>query len=135
MDQSYRDFLTELESNNELIQIDQAVDKKFEVASFLGLFDDGPAVRFNNVSGTDFPVVGNMLNSRARIAQAIGCSTKQITEKITEATVSGQEPIVVTDAPCQDFVRLASEGELLEALPIPYFFEKDSGPYISAGLI
>lgn len=135
MDQSYRAFLQELDSEGQLITVEETVDEKFEVAGLLSLFDDGPAVRLNRVGESMFPIVGNLLNSRARIANAIGCKASEITEKITEATVSGEEPILVSDAHVQRNIRTASEGELLSLLPIPSFFEKDSGPYISAGLI
>ena len=45
----------------------------------------------------------------------------------------GYPPHFVEEAPCQEVV--VNNPVILEQLPIPRFFERETGPYISAGLI
>jgi 4-hydroxy-3-polyprenylbenzoate decarboxylase len=109
---------------------------RFELASMLALLDDGPVVVVDQVDGCQFPVVSNLLNSRSRFARALGCEVSAIAATITQATTSGRTPRPVIEAACQEVVVTAGEHhDLLSLLPIPQFFEFDSGPYITAGLV
>ena len=71
-DQSMRGFLATLEAAGELHRIARPVDARFELACVLSLRKDGPAQLFGRVVGHNMPVVGNLLNSRERIAGALG---------------------------------------------------------------
>ena len=71
-EQSMRGFLAALEAAGELHRIARPVDARFELACVLSLRKDGPAQVFEQVAGHDIPVVGNLLNSRERIAGALG---------------------------------------------------------------
>ena len=44
------------------------------------------------------------------------------------------DPLIVSDAPCQEVVRLGSEVDLT-AIPFPIIYVLDGGPYISATMV
>ena len=93
---------------------------------------DGTAVRFDNVRGHAIGLFAGILSSRARIAAVLGVGEEGIEDCLLAAIVSPVAPVVVQDAPVQDVVETR---EVLTALPVPTFFEKETGPYITAGLI
>ncbi|HTV31380.1 MAG TPA: UbiD family decarboxylase [Xanthobacteraceae bacterium] len=131
--QSLRAFLSTLAGLGELASIKQPVSADFEIAAALGDMDAGPALRFDQVVGHTMPVVGNLLNSRARIADGLGTTLTGLQPAIISAIETPQPHRVVQSAPCQEVV--VSDPVLLEELPIPRFFEHEAGPYITAGAI
>jgi len=150
--QSLRGFLRRLDEQGEVLRISQEVDPAHEIAAYLretGRGEDaasdwgsasdsglaigsGPAVVFERVKGQDLAVVGNVLNSRSRAARALRTSVGELHQVLADATIDGPAPVVVSTAPCQEAVMAAPD---LGKLPIPTFFENETGPYITAGVI
>jgi 2,5-furandicarboxylate decarboxylase 1 len=131
-DQSIRSFLAELESTGELLHVERSVACEFGISSFLALTDDGPALVFDDVAGHDLPVAGNLLSSRARIGRALGVPSGDVLDSLVSAVHRPVLPVHVDEAPCQEVV----EPEVrLDRLPVPQFFEQETGPYITAGMI
>lgn len=130
--QSMRPFLSELERRGELVSIDKPVDPKFELSAFLSLADAGPAMLFDNVVGSDLRVMGNLLNSRARIAAALGVAPGAISQAIHRSIREPVAPVRVAPGPAQSVVRHKAP---LAGLPTPTFFEREERPYITAGVI
>ena len=130
--QSLRGFLGLLDRSSELLRIDKPVDLEFELSAFLSLADAGPAVLFEQVEGSPMRVVGNVLNSRVRIALALGVSPGQISAALHNAIRNPVKPRQVAPGPAQSV--LISEGPLA-ALPAPKFFEREARRYITAGMI
>jgi 2,5-furandicarboxylate decarboxylase 1 len=130
--QSIRTFLEELERDRELIRIGKSVDLEFELSAFLSLADCGPAILFETVAGSAFPVVGNVLNSRARIARALGVKPGAISATLHRAIRDPIRPIEVSAGAAQTVFR---EGAPLAGLPVPRFFEREKRRYITAGVI
>ena len=126
-----RGFLAALESRGELLRITRRVDLVHELAAFLGELDARQAVLFEQ-TGTDIPVVGNLLNSRARIAAALGVEPVAIESRIAAAVDKAIKPEIVERAAWQDVV---VDNPDLATLPVPTFFEHETGPYISCGVI
>jgi 2,5-furandicarboxylate decarboxylase 1 len=138
--QSLRAFLALLESKGELEHVDRAVHLDFELSAYLSLTDRGAASLFRQVvreggardkSGL-LPVVGNVLNSRERMALALGVEVHQLHDRLVSAIRSPIAPRAVQKAPCQE---VESGDPDLASLPIPWFFEHETGPYITAGVI
>lgn len=131
-DQSIRSFLAELEAAHELLHVKRSVSCDFGVSSFLALTDDGPALVFDDVAGHDMRLAGNLLSSRARIARALGVPVGDVLDTLVNAVHRPVPPELVAAAPCQELV----EPEIrLDLLPVPRFFERETGPYITAGMI
>jgi 2,5-furandicarboxylate decarboxylase 1 len=131
--QSMRAFLASLEQHGQLQAISTPVSLDYEIAACLTEADRGPALRFENVAGCAMPVVGNLLNSLPRFAAAVGATPATLQSSITAAIDKPLRHRVVSSPPCQEHV--VSEPRLVEELPIPKFFEHETGPYITAGAI
>jgi 2,5-furandicarboxylate decarboxylase 1 len=131
--QSMRAFVAALDQAGGLAAIVEPVSTDFEIAACLAEADAGPAQRFDNVSGFTMPVIGNLLNSRERIASGLGTSAAALQAAIIAAVEAPQAHRVLASAPCQEEV--INDPVLIEELPVPRFFEYEPGPYITAGAI
>ncbi len=73
-------------------------------------------------------VVGNLLNSRRRIAQGLAIAEDALADRLVEprSPPSGESiRVVVESAPCQEHEVRDPD---LAVLPIPHFFEHEGGP-------
>jgi 4-hydroxy-3-polyprenylbenzoate decarboxylase len=132
MDQSLRAFLNQLERTGELRRIAEPVSLRYELSALLAAGDVGPALLFEDVEGCQMPVVAGVLASRARIAAGLGVAVSEVQARMLEALDRPLAPVEVSDAPCQEVV---VDDPDLGQLPIPWFFEYETGPYITAGAI
>src|SRR6516162_2386708 len=130
--QSLRAFLDRLEAEGQLLRIGEPVDRRFEISALLNEAWDGPAVLFERVQGSGLPVVGNILNSTARFADGLGTTPAELQARIMAAIGRPLPSRQVDRGPCQE---VAIENPDLGQLPIPHFFEGETGPYITAGAI
>ncbi len=129
---SFRGFLRDLQDRGELAMIDVPMDPAgFDLSACLSALDPGPALVFTNTGGTGIPVVGNLLNTVDRIAFGLGVARSALTAHIAGAISHPLAPVVIESGPAQD-IALPPD---LARLPIPRFFELETGPYITAGCI
>ncbi|WP_426435382.1 UbiD family decarboxylase [Bradyrhizobium genosp. P] len=134
--QSMRAFLSVLADSGGLVSIPDAIDLDYDVAACLAEADVGPALRFPNVKGSGaatLPIVGNLLNSLPRFALAMGSTTQDMQAVLVAAIEKPLPHRIVASAPCQEWT--ISIPSLLDELPVPRFFEKEGGPYVTAGAI
>jgi 4-hydroxy-3-polyprenylbenzoate decarboxylase len=131
--QSLRATLGALEERGELRRLVAPVDPRFEISACLEADPGGPALLFESVVGGALPVVGNVLNSRRRMADALGVGLGELQERIVEAISRPVAPREVADGPCHEVV--IDAPDLLGELPLPWFFEHETGPYVTAGAI
>lgn len=133
-DQSFRGVLKRLEASGDLHRIVRQVDARFEIGSVLQLRDRGQAQLFGDVAGHDMPVVGNIMNSRQRIAALLGIEKAALHQVILDALTTPIAPELVDTAPVQEVVH--RDGiDLARLLPVPTWFEHETGAYITAGVI
>ncbi len=130
--QSIHPFLDALEKDGALLRVPKPVDREFELSAFLSAADAGPALLFEKVNGSALRVAGNLLNSRARIAQALGIGVADIVPRIHEAIRAPVKPAKVASGRVQDVVVTDNP---LAVLPVPRFFEREERHYITAGVI
>jgi 2,5-furandicarboxylate decarboxylase 1 len=134
--QSMRAFLSALKEAGELVTIAQPVSLDFEIAGCLAETDSGPALYFSGVKGAasrTMPVVGNLLNSLPRFALGLGTTIEAMQDSVIAAIEHPLAHRVVSSAPCQE--EIVQNPSLPGELPIPRFFEREGGPYITAGAI
>ncbi|MGD8266430.1 MAG: UbiD family decarboxylase, partial [Chromatiales bacterium] len=69
-----RDFIRQLESMGELRRISVEVDPNLEVTEICDrtLKAGGPALLFENVKGSDMPLLGNLFGTPKRVALGMG---------------------------------------------------------------
>src|SRR5690606_15398025 len=94
---------------------------------------DGPALLFENVKESEFPVLSNLYGSKRRIALALGVPEEELFRYYLEHEEDYIEPRIVDEGPCQEIVLTGDEVDLRK-LPILLHYEKDCGPYITAGI-
>jgi 2,5-furandicarboxylate decarboxylase 1 len=133
-DQSLRGFMARLEAAGELHRVRRPVDPRFEIASVLSLRRDGPAQLFERVGDSALPVVGNLYNSRQRLADGLGIPRANLHASCLAALRDRIAPVIVERGPVQEVAHTANL-DLARLLPVPTWFEREGGPYITAGVI
>lgn len=131
MKASFRDYISELASNDELLEITKRVDLR-DVAALVAQSEK--ALMFKNVDGYSMPVVSGLLQSRNRIALGMGVAYEKIADKLRHALDNPIEPRTVKDAPVKDVIRTGNDVDLYD-LPVPVFSVMDGGPMITAGVV
>ena len=72
MTDDLRKYLQEIKKTNDLIVIKKKVSTKYEIASITEKLDGEKAVLFENVKGSKFKLVSNLVGNRSRFMHAIG---------------------------------------------------------------
>ena len=77
-------FLRELEAQGELRRIATPVSPELEVTEIANrtLREDGPALLFENVEGSSYPLAINMMASQRRIEMALGMDPQELGEEL-----------------------------------------------------
>ena len=125
-----RSFLEQLEKRGELVHIRKKVSLKYELAGLEKRLDGGPAILFENISGSNMAVVSGLCGSRGRVGLALNTTFESIHERYAQAHL-GARPRLTKDGPV-----LEQKGDVkLSNLPVPLHYEKDAGPYITSSII
>ncbi len=130
-----REFVAFLEEKKQLRRVRRPVDLKFQLSAYIRKTSDqrGPALLFENVNGSDIPVLGGVFATRDRAFLALESDSKSYVEKFQSALEHLVPPRRVDHAPCQETVLIGKEADLTR-LPIPIFSERDPAPFITLGL-
>ncbi|MFJ9544365.1 UbiD family decarboxylase [Streptomyces sp. NPDC101225] len=123
---------TFLEADDGVVVIREPVEPVYEIAAYLSLLDQGPAVIFDKVKGSNFRAVGNVLATRESVSRALSVPLDGIEAAVLRAIDTTVDTVEVADAACQQVVMADAD---LAALPVPTFFEAETGPYITAGVV
>ncbi len=150
-------FIKELESIGELKRISAEVDPVLEITEIADRIskDNGPALLFEHVKGSGFPLLINAFGSFKRMQMAINCdSFEEIAARIEThlkikppesfkdkiktlfalKEIAGFIPKKVKSAPCQEIVHGDDSG-LLDLLPILTCWPFDGGPFITLPIV
>jgi len=89
-----RDFLSGLEQRGELLRITEPVDPKLEMTDLCDrvLRKNGPALLFENPTGFDMPVLGNLFGTPERVAMGMGAESLQDLREIGQVLSYLKEP-------------------------------------------
>jgi len=155
-----RDFIAQLEQRGQLKRIKQQVDPYLEMTEICDrtLRAGGPALLFENVKGSDIPVLGNLFGTPERVALGMGEDSVEALREIGRLLAMLKEPEppkgmkdawdklpvfkqvlnmapkVVKKAACQEVV-IEGDDVDLGALPIQTCWPGDAGPLITWGLV
>lgn len=133
-EQSLRSALWRQFHEGEIEVVEDLVDPLYELGAVMSLRGSGKTQYFTSVKGTSLPVLGNMLNTRQKIASALGVSEADLQQRLLEAIDKGLEPVLVERGPVME-TTVPAPIDIPTLLPVPTWFEKESGPYISAGIV
>jgi 2,5-furandicarboxylate decarboxylase 1 len=134
----FRDLVRLLEQRGELHRITRAVDRRFEMAAVMEQIErKRQGFIFENVRDARYPVVGGVLNRMECYGWALGATPGQpftardLDAKVQQALAAGIPPREVSTAPVKEVI--IREGDVdLATLPVPEYFELDSGPFITS---
>lgn len=156
---SLADFLDELRSRGELHRIAAPVSSRFEIAAITRQAAlqtaGGPALLFDQVDGQGVPVVTNLLGSRQRMLAALKIESFEelagricdlISPEIPRGWMNALQlvprvtqlmklpPVVIAQGRCQHVVRVGRDINL-GALPIPFSWQREASPVLTAAQI
>ena len=114
---SFREYLQVLRENDELLEISQPIDLR-NIAALVPQSDK--ALIFTNPVGYSLPVVSGLLQSRNRLALAMGVPYEKIQEKLQRAMERPIEPNLIQDGPVKEVVLQKGDVDLYQ-LPVPIF--------------
>ncbi len=155
-----REFIEQLESSGELIRVQQEVSPHLEMTSLCDkiLKNNGPAVLFENPSGSKIPVLGNLFGTTRRVALGMGkesiADLWQVGEFLAELKepqppkglkdawnklpmlkqLYNMLPKIIKNAPVHHTV-INKEDVDLSILPIWHCHAEDVAPLITWGLV
>ncbi len=134
-----RGFLAKVEADDPqgLVRIKQRVNLDYDpTAVVMEMEKSGrsPAVWFEKVGQSPFPVVVNLFGSRRRYALALGVPTERLIEEWAARNDRTIEPVLRKTGPIHDTVTTGKEMDLM-SLPIMRHFANDAGPYITNAII
>jgi 4-hydroxy-3-polyprenylbenzoate decarboxylase len=147
-------FINHLEEVDELLRVKASVDPHLETAAIINQVCKGAgnkrALLFENVKGSEIPLVANLFGSQQRVAMALGVNDiAQLAKRLREdlsfsneknsaqalaklAQNSNSETVCSNIAPCFA-IDVSAQG--LEALPALQSWPDDGGRYLTLGQI
>ena len=136
-------FVRALEQRGELRRVRKRLDVRLDIAAVADrvMKSGGPALLFEDASGSRFPLLINAFGSRSRMSLALGVDdleehARSIEELVhTRAPSSARDlahvpPRAVAKGPCQDVVLTGDQVDL-DRLPILTCWPRDGGPFIT----
>lgn len=131
---SMREWIEILERNGKLKRVKREVSIEYEIAAVGKKTCGKYAVVFDNVKDSNIPVITGLVGSREFFSDALNISTKDLASHFLKAQANPAECKVIDKslAPVKEVIINDVD---LGKLPIPIHHEKDSGPYITAGVL
>ena len=155
-----RDFIDQLEKQGELKRIKTEVDPNLEITEISDrtLRAEGPALLFENVKGSEFPLLANLFGTPKRVAMGMGEDNVAALREVGKLLAVLKEPEppkgikdawdkvpvfkqvlnmgpkVVKNAACQQVVIEGAQVNLAK-LPVQTCWPGDAGPLITWALV
>jgi len=136
----FRSFIQLLEDRGEVDHISREVGRQRELAGVMSKIDlQRRAFYFDKVVGARFPLVGGLYNSLERYGLALGHAGpepfghEEYDARLQAAKAHPVAPATVASGPCQQHVVTGPDVDLAD-LPVPTFFELDTGPFITGAI-
>ncbi|MCM2972301.1 4-hydroxy-3-polyprenylbenzoate decarboxylase [Larsenimonas suaedae] len=155
-----REFIDGLEARGQLVRVRAEVDPYLEMTEICDrvLREEGPALLFENVKGSDIPVLANLFGTPTRVALGMGQDSVSALKEVGELLAFLKEPEPpkgfrdaweklpifkqvmsmgpkrVRKAPCQEVV-LEGEAVDLDRLPIQHCWPGDAAPLVTWPLV
>ncbi|MGQ0377139.1 MAG: UbiD family decarboxylase [Nitrososphaerota archaeon] len=125
-----RTYLGIIKKSGQLKTIRKQVSTRYEIAAITAKLDGSYAALFENIKGTKFRVVTNLVGTRKRFAQAVGAKESDIHKRVISAIRNAKKPKTTTKG-----LFFENRAKSISALPIIKHFEKELGPFITSSII
>ncbi len=159
--QNLWDFVSELEHQGELLRIKQEVSSELEITEITDRMSKSPeggkALLFENVKGSDFPVLTNAYGSTRRINLALGSENLDDLAERIKGFLHMAPPKTLRDKlkllpmalevsrflprtrkmskpPCQEVVHIGDEVDLTK-IPVLKCWPDDGGPFVTLPVV
>lgn len=122
----------------DVVEIEDQVDPRYETAAILTKIEErqrSPILVFRRVEDCRFPLVTNVCGSMGRLALALGCPLREVSQRFGEAAGRPLEPVSVGDPPCQQVVRRGADVDLGVFPRLVYHADDTDNPYITAAIV
>jgi len=155
-----RDFIQQLEQQGELKRVSHEVDPYLEMTEICDrtLRSQGPALLFENVKGSEIPVLGNLFGTPKRVAMGMGEDSVEALHEIGKLLaflkepeppkgmkdaweklpifkqVLNMAPKVISKADCQKSI-IEKDDVDLSKIPVQTCWPEDAAPLITWGLV
>ncbi|MDR2622984.1 MAG: UbiD family decarboxylase [Methanobrevibacter sp.] len=123
------DYLNRFKEEFNVVEIDKEVSTIFDATKILNRHPRDVVI-LNNPKGYDIPIISGLCNTREKIAKAINCEKEDIIHRMNDAM---ENPIKIEKT--MDLKNYTTTEPDLGRLPILTHFEKDSGAYITGGVV
>lgn len=121
----------------EVVRVTEAVSMEYDVMATVLEYERRrrwPVLLFENVDGTDIPIVANVVASRRALAFAMAVDESRLAAEYARRLTDTIKPVVVADPPFRARVLTGRDADL-GRLPIPVYFPGDAGRYLTAGML
>lgn len=154
MHPSLRTFLDRLTRENEIVTIKAEVDPYLELAEIHRrvISDGGPALLFERVKGSRYPVVTNLFGTERRIDLAFGPKPERFVREMVHVAESLLPPKVdelwkrrslafdllklgTTNTSRSPVTQVADRPARLDQLPVLTTWQEDGGPFVTLPLV
>ena len=125
-----RDYIRLLKRGGDLKAVKRRVSTKYEIAAITAKADGSAALLFEDIRGSRFSLVSNLVGSRKRFALGVGGQPGTIHEKVISAIRHPKSPKTVQSG---KFFQNSSRD--ISVLPVVTHFEKESGPFITSSIV
>lgn len=126
-----RDFLKILEEEFNVIKIETQISAEYEVANILRNHPKDTII-FENIKDSNIKIISGICNTREKIARGISVTVPEITKRIMEAT---ENPIPVENVENIKKNYITQKKPDLSEIPVPTYYKKDGGAYVTAGVV
>ncbi len=125
-----RNYISLIKKSGDLKTIKSPVSTRYEIAGITAKVDGSFAVLFENIKGSNFNLIANLVGTRRRFSQAVGSSETKIHEKVISAIKKAKKPKVVYSGKFME-----NKSRQLSIMPVVTHFEKESGPFITSSIV
>lgn len=129
MQKGLREFLDTLEKHHHLRRLSRPVNA-LDISAIIA---KSKLAVLMPVEGFEVPVVGGIVRDREKVALALNCEPKDISEKVLAALRQPIDTVIVENAPCQEVIKIGEDVDLTQ-FPIVFQHEQDGAPYIGSAV-
>lgn len=125
-----RQYISEVKESGELKVIKKKVSTKYEIAALTAKVNGSHAILFENIRGSKFRLVSNLVGTKKRFGLAIGVNSDNIHSKVISAINNAKKPNKLVPGKF-----LENKSNHISELPIVTHFEKESGPFVTSSIV
>ena len=125
-----REYISEIQDAGEVLNVKSRASPVFEIAGITAKADGSHALMFDDVEGSNFRLVANLVGTRKRFAAAVGAPEGGIHGKIIAAIGNARPPETVSSGKFME-----NKTRNASCLPVVTHFEKEPGPFITSSMV